>query len=87
MSLEAYIVSVNDDDIMTRHFKVGNFDTMENVVNRVNEMEIDYALAKFGDLHVCIADLTDIKEGEVVCPESGPIEALSLEFLRIDIEE
>lgn len=87
MSLEAYIVSINEDDIMTRHVKVGNFDTLENVIKHVNEMEIDYSLQKFGDLHVCVADLTDIKVGDIICPEHGPIESLSLEFFKIDVEE
>lgn len=87
MSYEAYIVTINEEDMMTRHTKLGIFGSYEEIEKHVNDTEIDYTLIKYGDLYLCIADLSDIKAGEVVCPEHGEIASLKLDFFPIKIED
>ena len=82
-TLEAYIVSINEDDILTRHNILGIFESHKQIENHVNNMDIDYTLEKHGDLYLCVSNLLE-DDG---CPEQGPIASLNLEFFRIKIEE
>lgn len=88
LKLEAYIVSITDEDILIRHNKVGVFDSYEKVEQHANDMEIDYTLEKHGDLYLCIADLTEGNQPlDTAVPENGPIASLKLDFFPIKIED
>lgn len=84
LKLEVYIVSINDDNMMRRHIKLGVFDSYEKIEHHVNEMDVNYTLEQHGDLFLCIAYLTEENNGnDIICTNHGHAPSLKLEFFPL----
>lgn len=88
---EAHFVSMNEENLMTLHLRIGEFESNEELFKYVETMEVDPELLKIKNLQLAVAEKhatcnQNDSDHKVNCSEHGDVPALNIRLYQLGTE-